>query len=57
MALTIYAKVGLLRPRTCSRKAKATNFGPKAKDYYHCHMPIKDVRDAAEGDEDVGWVL
>jgi len=33
MALTIYAKAGLLRPmpRTCSRKAKASNFGLKAK--------------------------
>ena len=35
MALTIYAKADLLRPRprTCSReaKAKATNFGFKAK--------------------------
>ena len=35
MALTIYAKADLLRPmprpRTCSRKAKAKNFGLKAK--------------------------
>jgi len=31
IALTIYAKAGLVRPRTCSCKAKATNFGLKAK--------------------------
>jgi len=35
MVLSIYAKFGFLRPRpstkSCSRKAKATNFGLKAK--------------------------
>jgi len=33
MALKIYAKAGLLspRPRTCSHKTKATNFGLNAK--------------------------
>ena len=42
MALTIYAKAGLLRPRTCSHKAKFTNYGLKTNItafqyvYKHC---------------------